>query len=144
MDCHNKEIIKVDDVAMKKKKKILAGTRWKLKRNHTFNYVSQHTGKGIRQKLWHLHVPAKDGNVKTTLVKREEIEKQISMCNKKHLKQAHNSITYEDKTCHWLKDDSIRDKILNRTLTCEDCDDKRAYCLLKLLCQNEKDQHNRS
>ena len=59
------------------------------------------------------------------------------------MKQAHDSIAYKDKIYHQLRDNSIRDKILNRTLRREECDDERVYRLLKLLNQNGRDQYNR-
>ena len=45
MDYHTKEIIEEDEKAVKKKQKVLAGIRRKLKRNHTFHYISRHAGK---------------------------------------------------------------------------------------------------
>ena len=51
MDYHNRDIIGDDEATIKKKSKILTGIRRKLKRNHTFNYISRHAGKGIKQKL---------------------------------------------------------------------------------------------
>ena len=144
MDYHTKEIIEEDEKAVKKKQKVLAGIRRKLKRNHTFHYISRHAGKGLRQKLRHLHLPDEEGNIQTTIVKREEIEEKIADYNEKHLKKAHGSIAYKDKIYHQLRNNSIRDKILNGTLRRDECDDERVYQLLKLLHQNGKDHYNRN
>ena len=51
MDYHHKEILEEDDKSIKKKKKVLAGIKRKLKRNHMFHYVSRYADKGNREKM---------------------------------------------------------------------------------------------
>ena len=58
---------------------------------------------------------------------------EMSNYNAVYLQQAHNSIACKDKTCDKLRDNAMRDKILNGTLRREEYDDERVYCLLKLL-----------
>ena len=94
--------------------------------------------------MWYLHVPNENGEIQDTLVKREEIEEKISSYNTTHLKQAQNSIAYKDKIYQKLRQNVIRDKILNGTLQREECDDERVYRLLKLLHQNGKSYYNRN
>jgi len=144
MDYYHKEILEEDNKSIKKKKKVLAGIKRKLKRNHTFYYISMHAGKEDREKMQYLHVPNENGEIQNTLVKREEIEEQISSYNTTHLKQAQNSIAYKDKIYQKLRQNVIRDKILNGTLQREECDDERVYRLLKLLHQNGKSYYNRN
>ena len=45
LDYHHEEINETDEKAVKKKKKIMAGIKKRLKRNHTFHYISRHAGK---------------------------------------------------------------------------------------------------
>ena len=48
--------------------------------------MSRHAGKGISQKLRHLHLPNEDVSIAETLIKREDIEKHTSNHNLNHLK----------------------------------------------------------
>jgi len=129
---------------IKKKKKVLARIRRKLKRNHIFNYISRYAGKGVREKMRYLHTLNNRNEIQETLVQRDEIEKKISQHNTAHLKIAHNSVAYKDKIYHRLRENSTRDRILNRTLQREEYDNERVYKLLKLLHQNRKEHYNRS
>ena len=41
---------------VKKKKKIMAGIRKKLQRDHVFHYLSRHVGKGLRDTIRRSHM----------------------------------------------------------------------------------------
>ena len=47
--------------------------------------------------------------------------------NEKHFTKVFDFKFHKDKTCGQLKHNSIRDKVLNRTLTREECDDSDAH-----------------
>ena len=115
------------DKFIKKKKKILAGIRKKLKKNHTFHYLSRYSGKGLTDNIKRSQVVNENDNVEETIIKREEIENRIKSHNTARFKKAHNSIAYKDKTHDELRHNSIRDKMLNGTLQREDYDDGKVY-----------------
>ena len=77
LDYHHEEIIGEDVKLIKKRKKILAGIKKKMRRNHTFHYISRHIGKGGRENIKQLHVMNSNNEVDKTLIKREEIENRI-------------------------------------------------------------------
>ena len=51
LDYHHEEIIGDDIKMIKKRKRIVAGIKKKLKRDHTFHYLSRHVGKGKRESM---------------------------------------------------------------------------------------------
>jgi len=69
LDYHHVELIEEGEKLVKKKKKIIAGIRKKLRRNHTFHYLSRHVGKGIRDNIKRLQVENDNDNNKVTLIK---------------------------------------------------------------------------
>ena len=77
-----------------------------------------------------------------TLIKREEIEERLKEHNTNHLKKAHHSNVFNDRIYKRLRENSVRDKILNGTLQREECDDENVYKFLKLLQQNRKEEYN--
>ena len=56
LDYHPIELTEEDEKAVKKKKKIMAGITRKLRRDHTFHYLSRHVGKGVRDNIKRLQV----------------------------------------------------------------------------------------
>ena len=56
LDYHHEEIIGDDVKLIKKRKKILARIKNKMRRNHTFHYISRHIGKGVRENIKQLHL----------------------------------------------------------------------------------------
>ena len=68
-----------------------------------------------------------NNEVDEMLIKREEIEDRIKQHNINYFKKIHNSIAYKDKIYKQLRHNSIQDKILNRTLQREECDDEKVY-----------------
>ena len=134
LDYHQAEITEEGEKLVKKKKKIMAGIRKKLQRDHVFHYLSRHVGKGLRDTIRRLHVQNEHKEVIETLIKREDVENRLIEFNANHFKKALNSIAHKDKICNKLRRSSIRDKILNGTLDREECDDYRVcrfLCLLK-------------
>ena len=143
LDYHHEEIIGDDVKLIKKKKRILAGIKRTMKRNHAFHCLSRHAGKGFRENMKRLKVMNENNEVEETLAKRDEIEERIEQCNSHHFKNAHDSTACKDKTCEGLINDVIRDKILNGTLRRDECDDENVYQLLKLLHQNGRNDYRR-
>ena len=78
LDNYYEEITgKGDKLAKKKKKKIAARIKRKMKRNHTFHCLSRHAGKGIRDNIKRLQALNRNSNTDETSIKREEIEGKI-------------------------------------------------------------------
>ena len=75
------------------------------------------------------------------LIKRDEIEERIKEYNYNHFKKAHNSIAFKDRIYKKLKRNTIRDKILNRILQRDECDDERVYRFLKLLQRDDEREY---
>ena len=105
----------------------MARIKKKIRRNHTFHYISRYIGKGGRENIKQLHIINTNSEVDETLIKREEIEDRIKQHNINHFKKVHNSIACKDKMHKRLRHNTIRDKILNRTLQREECNDKKVY-----------------
>ena len=120
----------------KKKNKIIASVRKRLKRDHAFHYLSRHAGKGSRQSLKRLCINSNDNERSKIIVKREEIEQEIMLFNTKHFKKAHVLKVYDDKIYGELRNNTIRDKILSGELIADDCDNENVFQFLKLLHQN--------
>lgn len=133
LDYHHEEILGDDQEIIKKKKRILAGIKKKLRRDHTFHYLSRHVGKGKRETMKRLQIPSSDGSEDEYVIDREKMENKIMEYNRSHFKKAHNSKVFNDKIYKELRNDNVRDKILNGTLQREECDDDNVYEFLKLL-----------
>jgi len=144
LDYHHEELIGEDQKMIKKKNKILAGIRKKLKRDHTFHYLSRHVGKESRSGLKRLCINQSDNEGSKIIVKREEIEQEIMSYNTQHFKKAHASKVYNDKIYGELRNDTMRDKILNGELTSADCDNENVFEFLKLLHQNGRTHYNKN
>ena len=144
LDYHHVELIEEGEKLVKKKKKIIAGIRKKLRHNHTFYYLSRHVGKGIRDNIKRLQVENDNDNNKVTLIKQEEIESRIRDHNTNHFKKAHESIAYKDKIYEKLRMNSMRNRILNGTIRRDECDNERVYKFLKLLKQDGRSEYRRN
>ena len=131
------ELTEEGEKLVKKKKKIIAGIRRKLSRDHTFHYLSRHVGKGVKDNIKRLQVKHSNGDIET-VIERKEIEDKIKDYNTKHFKKAHNSIAYKDKICHKLNRNHVRDKMLNGNLQREDCDNEKVFRFMKLLQQHSR------
>ena len=90
-----------------------------------------------------LHKVNDEKKIIETYIDRESIEKEISSYNTKYFKQAYNIIIYKDKIYKCLKYDKIRDKVLNRSIRKEDCDNERMYQLLRLSKISRRRQYQR-
>ena len=60
------------------------------------------------------------------------------------MKKAHKSIIYKDKIYKILRNDSIRDKILEGRLRRDECDEERVYQFLQLLKVPERQRLQRT
>ena len=136
LDYHNKEIIGEEPKIIKKKKRILAGIKKKLKRDHTFHYLSRHVGKGMRESMKRLKIVGSNKVHDECIVDREKMEEKIMDYNRKHFKKAHSSKVYNDKIYKELRNDAVRNKIMNGTLQREECDNENVHKFLQLLNRN--------
>jgi len=144
LDYHHEEIIGDSVKAIKKKKKVIAGIKRKLRRDHTFHYLSRHVGKGKRQAMKRLEVSNDNNQRNEFIIKRELIEEKIMTFNRNHFKKAHSTPIYNDKIYNELRNNSIRDKILNGNLSRDECDNDNVYEFLKLLRQNGRNNYRRT
>ena len=97
LDYHNEEIIGEEPKIIKKKKRIIAGIKKKLKRNHTFHYLSRHVGKGMRESMKRLQIDSPNELNNEYIIDKEKMEEKIMDHNRKHFKKAHDSKVYNDK-----------------------------------------------
>ena len=63
--------------------------------------------------------------------------------NKKHFKQAHQSIVFKDKIYKKLKDDEVRNKVLKGEIEESKCNGKRMCKFLKLLKTQQRRNRSR-
>ena len=56
----------------------------------------------------------------------------------KHFRQAFDSKAYKDKIYNKLNINEVRDKIINREVEVDDCDDEDVYSMLQLLKNTEE------
>jgi len=127
LDYHPVEFCKEDDKMIKKKKKILSRIKRTLSQNHTFQYLSRYVGKGQRDSVKRFYKVDNNQKIIETYVDRDSIKKALRMHNTQHFKQAHQLIAYKDKIYKKLERDKIRDKVLNKNIRKEDCNDNRIY-----------------
>jgi len=104
-----------------------------MNRMHSFHYISRHVGKGEREGIKRLHEVDEDNTIISTHVDRESIENKLIEHNEMHFTKAHNTIAYRDKIYKKLRDNDVRNRILEGKLNREECDDERMYEFLKLL-----------
>lgn len=121
LDYYHKNIDKLEEKG-KNKKKVIEAIKWKLKRNHSFHYISKHVGKGVRGNLKRLHEVNNRGQIINTYIDKESIKVKIMNYNVKHFTQAHQSEAHKDKIYIELRNPVIRNKILNGELNREECD----------------------
>ena len=133
LDYHHKEIIGDEIEKIKKRKKIMGRIKRTLKRNHTFRYLSWHAGKGSREMIKRVHVVNEASQITKIYVDRESVEKNIINYNKKYLTKANQSEAYLDRIYHRLKNDEIRDRILQGQVSREECDSDKVHKFLKIL-----------
>ena len=74
-----------------------------------------------------LQAQRNDTSINEFVIKRDEIEEKIRTFNKSHFKKAHNSKICKHKVCKEIRNDSVRDRILNGTLCREECDNENVY-----------------
>jgi len=128
----------------KKRQKIISGINKEMMRNHTFQYLSRHVGKGKRDGLRRLHKTNQNNEIVETYVDRIEIERELVNYNKDHFTQAHTTEAYKDKIYNALSEERVRDRILKGDLQRDECDYDNIYEFLKLLKQPPRIRRNRS
>ena len=104
LDHHYFEITNEDEDQTKIKNKISLGIKKKLRKTCTFHCITRHIGKKDRDGSKRMHAVGENNQIFKTCVYREQMEREIIMCNKKHLKHAYSSIIYEDKMYDKLRD----------------------------------------
>ena len=75
LDYYPNELKDEDKQYLKKKEKILSGIKKEMMRNHTFQYLSRHVGKGQRDSIKRLHKVNKKNKIAEIYVQRSKIEK---------------------------------------------------------------------
>ena len=90
-------------------------------------------GKGYRDSLKRIHESNEENVIVKTHINRKSIESNLIEHNKKHFKQAYQSIAFKDKICKKLKDDEVRNRILKGKIEESECDDKWMHKFFKLL-----------
>ena len=75
--------------------------------------MTKHVGKGIKNSLKLLKMVNDDREIIKTIIARKEIEEELIRFNKSHFQKAHETKVCKDKICRKLRDNIIRDKILN-------------------------------
>ena len=108
LDYHPNELTEEDEKNPKKKEKILSGIKKVMTRNHTFQCLSRHAGKGQRDSVKRLHEANENQEIVETHVERKKIEEELMKHNISHFQQAHNTIACNDKTCKELRKDNVR------------------------------------
>ena len=113
-----------------------------MMRNHTFQYLSHHAGKGQRDGIKRLYQVNQNNKIVETYVEWSKIEKELLNYNALYFIQAHYAKAYKDKVHNTLRDNKVRERILKGEIQREDCDNDNMYYFLKLLkqpkgiCQN--------
>jgi len=82
------------------------------------------------------------GEVKKELQDRDSIEREIAAYNVTHFRQAFDSKAYKDKIYNKLNINEVRDKIINREVEVDDCEDEDVYNMLQLLKIPKKEASN--
>ena len=111
----------------------MSGIKKVLNRNHAFQCLTRHAGKGQRDSIKRLHKVNEEQQVVETYADRHSIERELKKHNTIHFQQAHHAIACKDKICKKLRKDETRNKVLNGDTRKEDCDDERVHRSLKLL-----------
>ena len=141
LDYHHTNIEEDSEEQVKYKKKVISSIKKKLKRNHSFYYISKYAGKGVKGSLKRLYIVNEKDQIVQTYIDKESIEDNIRKHNIKHFTQAHRTDMYNDKIYVELTNPIIKDKILNGDLDKEDCDSKNVWKFLSLL---KKPEHRRN
>ena len=76
-----------------------------------------------------------EGGNNNALLDRSYIEEKIIEINACHFQQAKNTPTFTDETCDKLKNESVRNKVLNGILRRNECDANGLCGFLKLIKQ---------
>ena len=82
-------------------------------------------GKGYRDSLKRIHESNEENVIVKTHAERQSIESKLIEHNKKHFKQAYQSIAFKDKICKKLKDDEVRNRVLKGEIEESDCNNKK-------------------
>ena len=137
------EIVGDNEIAQKQWKKAIKSIKQTQYRQCTFDRLSRKVGKGEKHSLKCVRVENELGEVEKELQDRDSIEREIAAYNVKHFRQAFDSKAYKDKIYNKLNINKVRDKIINREVEVDDCDDEDVYSMLQLLKHtNERSQQS--
>ena len=113
-----------------------------MRRNSDFRCLTCNVGKGQKNGLRRLEIEERDRVV--TVCNKEEIEKKIINHNKEHFSEVKGTTAHDDKIHYRMKEEEMRDTILNGQLNRNKCDDEHVHQFLLLLkSQNELKPDNK-
>ena len=101
--------------------------KWSLR------YLTEIVRKGPKIELKSIKVINGERSVINIKYEREEIKNSLINQNTAHYKKVLKTLVYQDKIYEQLAKDKIRDKILDGSLHCEECDNIAVCNFLKLL-----------
>ena len=96
-----------------------------MNKRHSFHHTSRHAGKGEREGIKQLHEVDNNDKITKTYADREGIENKIIECNEGHFMKAQNTVAHEDETHKKLRDNEVRNRILDRKLNRDECNDEK-------------------
>ena len=95
--------------------------------------MTKQVEKGAKYLLKRVKVLDQNNEVAKEYHDRNSIENEIAKYNKLYFHKAYSSNTFKDKTYSKLKEEHIKDKILNGTLKREEYDNDNVYEFMRLL-----------
>ena len=122
-----------DNKAQIKRRKIIKKLHKNETRKRSFKYITKYLGKDKNKSLNRVQVKNEEGDIVKTIYNWKEMENALIEHNKMHYRKAHKSIAHRDKIYNKLTCDKTRDKILNGTLSKDDCQYQAVYNFLTLL-----------
>ena len=123
LDSYPEEIIGDSDEKRKRRRKAIKTIKKNRYRQYTFKMLIKHIGKGEKNSLKQIKIINENNEIVKECQDRKNIEIEIAKYNKKHFRQAYSSKPFKDKIYPQLKCDEIQDRILNKILRREECDD---------------------
>ena len=97
-------------------KKIIECVKKQKMKNHQFQYLTKHVGRGPNHSLKRLHIKDKNSVITETFLDQTTIERKIIDHNRQHYKKVMNMNAYNDKIYDMLQNNTIQNKILSRNL----------------------------
>jgi len=98
-----------------------------------FKYLTRNVGKGENSSIKWLHEKDNKRRIINTFLDLQTIENKLINFNQRHYKKVMEILAYKDKLHDRLKDDDIRNKILEGTLSQRDCNNDEIFKFIQLL-----------